>query len=423
VTGPVTSLQITPGIGDVLPQTFAGSGSISVSPIGEQTYNLILNGTSQKSVSVVGLPVKNKLYIYLLMGQSNMQGGGSPFNATLDAAHPRVVKFGSRNGMEQIFVKGGHQLVMLTSKGGGIGMGVEFGKTIIAAQTDPEVVVCLINHAIGSSAIQWWAPGVVDNKQVNSLTGKNFKLYDEIAERAKAAANYGVVKGVLWHQGEYNSTENYYADPPSDPQGYAARLQALVNNLRNSFSNPSLPFVCGKFVPAKWVDNSGDTVRFPGLPNRDIVEAALMNLPNQVSNTFCVDNNGLRGHPDNLIHFDAASQRELGRRYAAAMLSAGVTSLPANHNLSGAATHQWGYRSSSNYHRHTIQFTFDKTGPNQKVAVYNLNGSLVGTYEAQGGIAAFNGFSAHHEKISPGIYLARITNGRVINTETIRVSK
>jgi hypothetical protein len=66
---------------------------------------------------------------------------------------------------------------------------------------------------------------------------------------------------------------------------------------------------------------SGDTIRFSGLPHRDIVEAALMDLPNHVSNTACVDNNGLRGMVNNLIHYDAASQRELGRRYAAATLA------------------------------------------------------------------------------------------------------
>jgi hypothetical protein len=167
-------------------------------------------------------------------------------------------------------------------------------------------------------------------------------LYDEIVERALAASKYGVIKGVLWHQGEYNCTKGYYDNPPSDPEGYAARLQALVNNLRTSFSNPSLPFVCGKFVPASWAENDGDTIRFPGLPNRDIVEAALMDLPNRVSNTFCVDNNGLKGHADNLIHFDAASQRELGRRYAAAMLSAKVSNLPANPEFTGAQAHHYG---------------------------------------------------------------------------------
>ncbi|NDV62904.1 sialate O-acetylesterase [Puniceicoccales bacterium CK1056] len=319
VSGNVTSLEISPDIGNVLYLTEGGSGSIAVAPIGEQTYTLTLNDTITSSVSVIGLPPREKLHIYLLIGQSNMQGAGAPYDPSLDAPDPRVLKFGSRNGLESVWVKGGHPLTALTtSSSGAIGMGVEFGKTLLAAQSDPEIVIGLINHAIGSSAIQWWAPGVIDNKQVNPLTGLNYYLYDEAVQRVTAATQYGILKGVLWHQGEYNSNNNTNPDP--DPEGYAARLQTLVTNLRESFSNPSLPFICGKFVPASWVDEGGTTVFFTGLPNRAIVEAALEDLPNQLSNTFCVDNVGLRGRPDQKIHFDAHSQRLLGQRYAAAIL-------------------------------------------------------------------------------------------------------
>lgn len=317
VSGDITSLLITPGIGDVTALTSGGSGSIPVSPLGEQTYTLTLNGSIQQSVSVVGLPPKEKLHLYLLIGQSNMQGAGAPYSASLDAPDPRVIKFGSRNGMEQTWVKGSHNLTSLTTTNSGIGMGIEFGKSILAAQSDPEIVVGIINHAIGSSAIQWWAPGVINNKQVNPVTGQNHRLYDEAVQRVADASEHGVLKGVLWHQGEYNCGNN--TDPDSDPNGYAARLQALVSNLRASFGNPALPFVCGKFVPATWTYADGSPGAFTGLPFRATVEAALADLPNQRTNSFCVDNNGLRGRSDQLIHFDSYSQRLLGQRYAAAI--------------------------------------------------------------------------------------------------------
>lgn len=317
VSGDITSLVITPGIGDVTALTSGGSGSIPVSPLGEQTYTLTLNGSIQQSVSVVGLPPKEKLHLYLLIGQSNMQGAGAPYSASLDAPDPRVIKFGSRNGMEQLWVKGSHNLTSLGTTNSGIGMGIEFGRSILAAQSDPEIVVGIINHAIGSSAIQWWAPGVINNKQVNPVTGQNHKLYDEAVQRVADASEHGVLKGVLWHQGEYNCGSN--TDPDSDPAGYAARLQALVSNLRASFGNPALPFVCGKFVPATWTYADGSPGAFTGLPFRTTVEAALADLPNQRTNTFCVDNNGLRGRSDQLIHFDSYSQRLLGQRYAAAI--------------------------------------------------------------------------------------------------------
>jgi hypothetical protein len=49
------------------------------------------------------------------------------------------------------------------------------------------------------------------------------------------------------------------------------------------------------------------------------VNAALAALPEKVPATACAPSNGLKDKGD-VLHFDAASQREFGRRYAAEML-------------------------------------------------------------------------------------------------------
>ncbi len=321
IAGQIDTLQLQPSTGapiDVKGATSSnGSGSYPVSPIGDRTYTLTLNGTTAKVVSVVGLPTKDKLHIYLLIGQSNMQGEGKPYDDALDAPDPRVIKFGSRAGLETTFATGGHRLTNLAwAAGSDIGMGVEFGKTLLADESDPEVVVCLINHAVGGTAIQWWEPGVTNTVYKNPSTGEYYTLYDEALQRVHDASRFGVIKGVLWHQGEYNSNAaNETAHgvyPAGDPEGYALRLRTLVDNLRRDLDRPGLPFICGKLVP--------DFVS-PQLQFRATVEAALADLPNQRSNTFCVDNNGLSGNAGaDGIHFNAPSQRVLGRRYAAAIL-------------------------------------------------------------------------------------------------------
>jgi hypothetical protein len=308
VVGAVTNLVIDNGVGSVLSLTTNGAGSIQLTPPhGAVTYTLTTNGVSMGSVSLIGLPAKAKVHLYLLMGQSNMEGAGTPYNAGLDAPQPRVLQFGSRDGMESLWLQAHHPLTSLTAGASQIGMGLEFAKTMLTSNADPDVVICLINHAKGTTAIQWWAPGIMDNKQINPATGLNYYLYDEAIERATNAAAYGVIKGVLWHQGEYNANSN--SNPSPEPNLYAPRLQALVDNLRRDLGVPGLPFVCGKLVPG---------YNFTGDPAT--VEAALADLPNQRFNTDCVDNAGLTPRPDQLIHFDAASQRELGRRYAAKML-------------------------------------------------------------------------------------------------------
>ena len=315
--GAVTNLVIDNGVGSVLLQTTNGVGSIQVSPTnGFVTYTLTANGVFTNSVSLIGLPAREKLHIYLLMGQSNMEGWGTNFDPVLDAPLPRVLQFGSRDGMESVFLEAHHPLTSLTTGGNVIGMGLEFAKTMLASNSDPGVVICLINHALGSTAIQWWAPGAV----TTTFATRNYYLYDEAVQRVKAAATYGVVKGVLWHQGEYNCNSNN-SNPSAEPQLYAQRLSALVDNLRfgtNSLGVPGLPFVCGKFVPP--FTNSAGIVVAPSLPYRATVEADLDDLPNQRFNTACADNAGLSGRDDQTIHYNAWSQRELGQRYAQKML-------------------------------------------------------------------------------------------------------
>lgn len=316
----VTNLMINGGVGDVFALTTNGVGSVPVSPArGAVTYTLIANERVTNHVSLVSLPPRDKVHIYLLIGQSNMQGAGRPYDAGLDAPSARVLQFGSRDGRESVWAQAKHPLTALSGSATAIGMGLEFAKTMLASNADPDTVICLINHAIGSSAIQWWSPGVIDHKQTNSLTGLNYFLYDEAVQRATNAAQFGVIKGVLWHQGEYNSNTGN-SNPSAEPELYASRLAALVDSLRRELRSPGLPFVCGKFVPT-WTNGVGSIFTVATLVRRDLVEAALQDLPNQKFNTACVENDGLTGHEDEVIHFNAASQRELGRRYAQKILT------------------------------------------------------------------------------------------------------
>ena len=267
------------------------------------------------------LPPKEKLHIYLLIGQSNMVGQGYGNDPVLDAPDPRVIQFGSYSGFEQQWILAEHPLTQYGGFSGAmVGMGLEFAKTMLAAQADPEVKIALINHARGSTKIESWAPGVVNSKD-------GTKLYDNAVARAKSAMEYGVLKGILWHQGEANAKRNF--------AGYEGKLHTLVNNLRNEFEIPDLPFICGKLVPETvWTNDAG--VVYSNIPRIYTkgyeVEAIMENLPNHRSNTFCVDNNGLRGNPDR-IHFDAYSQRILGLRYANAML--GMHSDPFKQYMGG----------------------------------------------------------------------------------------
>jgi len=83
----------------------------------------------------------------------------------------------------------------------------------------------------------------------------------------------------------------------------------LIRTLRAELGVPDVPFVCatlGDFVVAR-------------NPWARIVNQALKRVPQQVEHTACVDVAGLK-HKGDELHFDAKSARELGRRYARAMV-------------------------------------------------------------------------------------------------------
>ena len=83
------------------------------------------------------------------------------------------------------------------------------------------------------------------------------------------------------------------------------RIYGIYRILLNA---PDVPFVAatlGDFVVSR-------------NPWAQVVNEALLTLPQRVKQTGCVETAGLEHIGDNL-HFDGASARELGRRYAKAM--------------------------------------------------------------------------------------------------------
>ena len=118
---------------------------------------------------------------------------------------------------------------------------------------------------------------------------------------------YGTLKGVLWHQGESDSGTRTNAD------SYGARLGQMIRDLRADLQSPDLPVVVGQigeFLYDRGPDKS---------PYARVVNEALAQLPEKVPHTGCALSKGLT-HKGDDVHFNGASQREFGSRYAAEML-------------------------------------------------------------------------------------------------------
>ena len=230
----------------------------------------------------------NTFHLYLLIGQSNMAGRGEVESQDKEV-HLRVFTL-NEAGEWVLAVEPIH---FDKPQIAGVGPGLTFGK--IMADHNPSVRIGLIPCAAGGSPITVWKPGGYW-EQTKS------KPYDDAIERTKVAMKHGVLKGILWHQGESDSNEN-------DAELYEDRLVALIDLLRTELNTPDTPFIAATLGDF-FVGNH---------PEGQIVNETLRRIPQRVKHTDCVDSTGLE-HKGDYVHFDSSAARELGRRYAEAML-------------------------------------------------------------------------------------------------------
>ncbi|MCB1065109.1 MAG: sialate O-acetylesterase [Verrucomicrobiae bacterium] len=165
------------------------------------------------------------------------------------------------------------------------------GPTFAKAWRDahPGVKVGIVCAVRGGTKIEEWEKG----------REKPWSLYDTAlaaTEAALAAEGKSRLVGILWHQGEGNSGAS---------EAYPDQLKALVAQWRADLKSPELPFVFGQI--GQWN------------PAYAAFNEMILKQSAAIPHTACVKSDGLTNM--DTAHFDSKSQREFGRRYAAAMLS------------------------------------------------------------------------------------------------------
>ncbi|MFK7845828.1 MAG: sialate O-acetylesterase [Rhodothermales bacterium] len=228
------------------------------------------------------------LHLYLLAGQSNMAGRGQ-INPDQAVAHPNV--YALQADMSWGLAKDPLHFDKPTIVG--VGPGMSFG--IQMAASDPSVRIGLIPTAVGGSPIKLWTPGGVHEPT-------NTRPYDDALSRTfrVLALQGGTLKGIIWHQGESDR---------DNVEGYEEALVALVDRFRQEFQVSDLPFVAAHLAPYYTTAEAGAI----------LINAAIDQLPNHRAHTAVVSAEGLQPKDDK-VHLDTPSSRELGQRYAAAML-------------------------------------------------------------------------------------------------------
>ena len=250
---------------------------------------VLLGVFTSAQAAAPALPAKEKFYLFLLVGQSNMAGRG-PMTDADQIPHARVLMLNQAGA----WVPAADPLHFDKPKAVGVGLGLTFADAVAAAH--PEVTIGLIPCAVGGSPIDSWQPGYFYNATQSHP-------WDDALRRAQLALSAGTLKGILWHQGESDATREF-------AEGYAAKLQALIARMRAALDAPNVPFIVGQMG------------RFEGSPWNDYkiqVDRAHRELPEKLARVAFVSAEGLKDKGDK-THFDTASYRELGRRYADAYL-------------------------------------------------------------------------------------------------------
>ncbi len=213
------------------------------------------------------------------MGQSNMDGRDKrPLDLQID--NPRVLAL-SEDGKWVIARD------PLRTDRGGIGPGIPFALEML--KRDSSITIGLVPCAVGGTSLNRWVKGA--------------ELYNAAVKRAQIAAKDAEIKGVLWHQGESDSTTEKNAN------SYEKRLTKMFEDLRQDLGVPRLPIVVGQL---------GDFLRAEKYPYADKVREAIKHIPEKVPETGYADANGLTDRGDRL-HFNADSAKKLGERFAVAM--------------------------------------------------------------------------------------------------------
>jgi hypothetical protein len=230
-----------------------------------------------------------KIHIYLLVGQSNMAGRGKV--EEIDSlTDPSIFMFSK----EEKWIPAREPLAFDKPAVVGVGPGYAFAKEMLKA--DNSAIICVIPTAVGGTRIDLWKPGAYDEAT------KTYP-WDDAIRRAKKALLSGELKGIIWHQGESDANAALSST-------YESKLRDLIQRFRTELNAPNVPFILGEIGDFK----PGENKEIP------VINAIIKNVAATTKNSGLAEAKGLV-HKGDFTHFDAASARELGKRYAAALLS------------------------------------------------------------------------------------------------------
>lgn len=235
---------------------------------------------------------KQNVHIFILMGQSNMAGYGELMpQDTLPIEHVYMMRGWTGKGSGFSWKQAKHP-IHNRLKSDQFGLAGPFAKKYL--KEHPGVEVALIPVAYGGAKI--------------SSLNKGSDVYIDAMNKAVWAKKHGVIKGVLWHQGESDTVT------PERAQAYTEHLKQIILDIRKDLKIKNLPFVVGNL--AEFYGTGPDHNAPERVKSINKVRSSLRNMPGLLPNVAFVESKDLEAREHHLVHFNRESLIIFGERYA-----------------------------------------------------------------------------------------------------------
>ena len=257
------------------------------------------------ALSQVNAAPDPNFHIYLAFGQSNMegQGGIESQDKTVDSRF-QVLWTTDETSCGKSLGKWSDAVPPLASCSGKLGPTDYFGRTMVE-KTDSQIKVGVVVVAVAGCSIKLFDSSLDQGymsqqagwftQKVNAYGGKP---YERLIEMAKKAQEVGVIKGIIFHQGETDAGDGQW------PSKVKAVYDRILNDL--GLGN-DIPFLAGEVLRGGMSQGA----------NTNIAK-----LPQQSKNFYVISSEGLTqplGDGQN-VHFTSQEYRDFGKRYAEKMI-------------------------------------------------------------------------------------------------------
>jgi len=240
-------------------------------------------------------------HIYLAFGQSNMQGAGQIENQdkTVDKRFQMIATAAGCNNRR--VGEWYDAIPPLAHCGGGLGPVDYFGRTLVKKLPE-QIKVGVAVVAVAGCDIQLFEKNNYRNYQlqsymVNTVNAYGGNPYGRLIEMGKKAQQVGVIKGILFHQGEANAGQ----------QNWPNRVKTIYDNILNDLdlNAMDIPLLVGEVVPSENGGKYGE------------MNSIIKKITDICSTCHIISSEGLSS--DDGINF--VNYRIIGQRYVEKMMN------------------------------------------------------------------------------------------------------